>query len=330
MSRHILVVYGDKQSPEYEVSKVTGEALAYTADGPFTVTGMHCEQINSQMLAAIREQHVRKPIDLIVNGFHGGAGENGELAQLLDDLGIPYTHSAAGVSCLAMDKSLFKRALQEAIQETGEKFPNLHFPASITLQAAEDLLSGPAAAPYCFVAKPNASGSSRGLFRISDLRTLNFLKGEGEITKDTLFEIYQPGLEVTCGVLGTGANAQPLPPTAIVKPQVDMLLDYNAKYGQQSVLHITPATRVGLNSKTVAEIARISYFAHTHFRFRTMTRCDFIVDEDGGIHFLEINANPGCTPTSFIPEQAAAIGLNFDGLLKFIVEDARIYWANRA
>ena len=324
---HVLVIQGDRQSPEYDISMVTGNAIFAALQRIEGITASQLEVAaitGSACFSQIIQLHRQKPIDLIINGFLGGAGENGEFPRQLDGMGIPYTHSGAAAAALGMDKVAFKQAFHRACVEQDVEFPSLRLPLTRTYEQVLDNLNSDT--PYYHVAKPNANGSSIGVTLIESVEQLQLLPDPHGL----IYEPYIEGLEVTCGVVGTGPNARALPVTAIVKPQAQMLLDYDAKYVNNSVRHVTPATLEGLLSQEVHnEIARISYFAHTHFGFRTVSRCDFIVDSYGRIHLLEINSNPGCTPKSFIPEQAAAVGLDFQQLIGFFVEDARIYWSNK-
>jgi len=59
---------------------------------------------------------------------------------------------------------------------------------------------------------------------------------------------------------------------------------------------------------------------------RGASRCDFRYDdtqgEPGRLVLLEINTQPGLTPTSLLPEQAAFLGISFPKLCAWMVEHA--------
>jgi D-alanine-D-alanine ligase len=137
-------------------------------------------------------------------------------------------------------------------------------------------------------------------------------------------ERFIEGMEVTCGVLEVpgqhGLEPHALVPTEIV-PRGGTFFDYNAKYTPGASEEITPAR---LSPELTQEIRRLSLEVHGAVGARGFSRTDFIVDRSGQPHVLEINTIPGLTPTSLLPQGAAACGIDFSHLLTILIEGARV------
>ena len=246
---------------------------------------------------------LRAAPDVVFNALHGRWGEDGCVQGLLEWMGLPYTHSGVLCSALAMDKD-----------KTKQLFRSVGLPVVDNLLIARNELVGvhPMRVPY--VIKPNNEGSSVGVYLVNvDAKT------PPELSKDmpdiVMVEAFAPGRELTTTIVGERA----LTVTDIL---TDTWYDYDAKYVEGGSKHVVPA-------KLPDEIfqACLDYAAKAHEALgcRSISRTDFRWDETRGISgliLLETNTQPGMTPTSLSPEQAAVVGISFSDLCCFLVEDA--------
>lgn len=301
MTRHVAVLMGGL-SLEREVSLVSGEACAAALEElGHRVTRIDAGADLPQRLLAVRP-------DVVFNALHGRLGEDGRVQGLLDLLGIPYTHSGVLASAVAMDKPLAKRVFVDA---------GMRCPDGVEVSLGS-LLDGrlPFAPPL--VVKPAAEGSSVGVVILPDA-DLRPLTGRNDLDprQRVLVERYVPGRELTCGILGD----EPLAVTEI-RPR-DGFYDYRAKYTDGFADHVVPAA---IPDEITSLVAEWSLRAHRVLGCRGTSRCDFRWDEaDGvdGLFLLEINTQPGMTPLSLVPEQAAFRGIGFCDLVARLLEAAR-------
>jgi len=301
MRRHVAVLMGGR-SAEREVSLVSGEACAVALEERgFSVTRIDVAVDLPEALTRVRP-------DVVFNALHGRFGEDGRVQGLLDLLGIPYTHSGVLASALAMDKPMAKRLFASA---------GLRCPQGVetTLHA---LLAAPPLPPP-FVVKPAAEGSSVGVVIVpdEDLRPLTERNDLDPATR-LLVESYVPGRELTCAVLGD----EPLAVTEI-RP-VEGFYDYRAKYTDGCAVHLVPAP---LTPDLYERVMEAALAAHRVLGCRGVSRADFRLDpargEEDGLFLLEVNTQPGMTPLSLVPEQAAWRGIPFGDLVERLVEWAR-------
>ncbi|WP_232897297.1 D-alanine--D-alanine ligase [Pontibaca salina] len=284
-------------SAEREVSLSSGrECAAALQDEGFQVVTVDagpdlCDRLQAE-----------KP-DIVFNALHGRWGEDGCVQGVLEWLGIPYTHSGVLSSALAMDK-----------QRTKAVFRNAGLPVMESVIAARDeVRAGHVMAPP-YVVKPNNEGSSVGVYLVHEV-------GDGppkladDMPETVMVETFAPGRELTTTVVGDRA----LTVTDIV---TDGWYDYDAKYRPGGSRHVVPA-------EIPAEIFDLcmdyALRAHQALGCRGMSRTDFRWDERRGAEgliLLETNTQPGMTPTSLSPEQAAVTGTSFGALCRWMVEDA--------
>ena len=300
MTRHVAVLMGGL-SAEREVSLVSGAACAAALEGlGYTVTRIDVGRDLHEVLGRTRP-------DLVFNALHGRYGEDGRVQGLLDQLGLAYTHSGVLASALAMDKPMAKRVFASA---------GLRCPEGVELTLAELMADPPLPPP--FVVKPAAEGSSVGVVIVPD-HDLRPLSDRNDVDPDCrlLVERYVPGRELTCAVLGD----EPLAVTEI-RPN-DGFYDYRAKYTEGFASHLVPAPLSPDLYETVMEAA---LRAHRVLGCRGVSRADFRLDPeqgDTGLYLLEVNTQPGMTPLSLVPEQAAYRGIAFADLVVRLLEQAR-------
>jgi len=299
--KHVAVLMGGFSS-ERPVSLSTGEACARALErAGYRVTRVDVDRTVSQALSSLRP-------DVAFNALHGPFGEDGTIQGILEYLEIPYTHSGVLASALAMDKQQAKRIA-----------------ASVGIPVAEERIMDrfaigpdhPMAPPY--VVKPVVEGSSFGVVIVQKGQTHPpqiIGSSDWRHGDRVMVERYIPGRELTCAVMGDVA----LGVTEII-PAGDNFYDYEAKYAEGGSKHECPAI---LKPFVYQEIQRLSLKAHESIGCMGVTRSDFRYDEhDGdGLVWLEINTQPGMTPTSLVPELAAHAGHSFVDLVTWMVEDA--------
>lgn len=241
--------------------------------------------------------------DVVFNALHGRWGEDGCVQGLMEWLGIRYTHSGVLASALAMDKSRAKQAFREA---------GLPVVDSLIADAADVRARHVMVPPY--VVKPNDEGSSVGVYIVHDGANAPPQLSD-QMPPRVMVETYAPGRELTVAVLGDRA----LGVTEIV---TSGWYDYDAKYTPGGSTHVIPAQ---VPDTIDAACRDYAVRAHDALGCRGMSRTDFRWDESRGLDgliLLETNTQPGMTPTSLAPEQAAHVGLDFPALCAWIVEEA--------
>ena len=296
--RHVAVLMGGL-SAEREVSLTSGAVCAAALQR----LGARVSRVDAGRDIA-RVLTDLKP-DVCFNALHGAWGEDGTVQGVLETLAVPYTHSGVLASALAMDKARAKAVLAAA---------GVPVPGGGLFNRFEAGRRHAMAPPY--VVKPNAEGSSVGVFRVFEGANgppAEILAGDWAFGDEVMIEPYIAGLELAVAVMHT---------KALTVTEIESrtgFYDYEAKYGEGGSLHILPA-RIPAE---VAEAAmRHAVAAHAALGCRGMTRSDFRYDNLNNILvLLEVNTQPGMTPTSLAPEQAAALGLAFDDLVLWITED---------
>ncbi len=301
--RHIAVLMGGWSS-EREISLSTGRgAVAALERLGAKVSPVDAGRDIAEVLARL------KP-DVAVNCLHGPWGEDGTVQGVLETLGIPYTHSGVLASALAMDKNKSKAVLKAA----GVKVPGGGL--YDRFEVARDHVIAP---PY--VVKPNAEGSSVGVFRVfeganrppQELAAENWTYGE-----QVMVEPYIAGRELAVTVMGFAEGPRALAVTDIIS--VSGFYDYEAKYAEGGSRHVLPAD---LPAPVTEEAKRQAVMAHVALGCRGVTRSDLRYDDlKDELVLLELNNQPGMTPTSLVPEQAAFTGMDYDALVLWMVEDA--------
>lgn len=296
---HVAVLLGGLSS-EREVSLVSGAACATALENlGAKVTRVDAGRDLAQVLTAL------KP-DVCFNALHGEWGEDGCVQGVLETLGLPYTHCGVLASALAMDKAKSKAVLAAAgVTVPGGGLYNRH-------DVARDHVMPP---PY--VVKPNAEGSSVGVFLVfegangppQDVVAPSWTYGE-----EVMVEPYIAGMELAVAVMDGKAQTV----TEIV-PRTGFY-DYDAKYAEGGSEHVVPAR---MPAEDFDRALRLSELAHAALGCRGVTRSDLRYDPVKRLLvLLEVNTQPGMTPTSLVPEQAAHLGTSFDQLVLWIVEDA--------
>jgi D-alanine-D-alanine ligase len=303
MSRSVALLMGG-WSPEREVSLSSGRECAKALiDHGYRV---HAIDVARDLAALLRALEPRP--DVIFNALHGVGGEDGTVQAVLDMLGIPYTHSGLRASALAMHKptakTLFRAAGLPVVEDV--------------LAGPEELLADdPMAAP--FVIKPTNQGSTVGvrIVRVGDNAWREEVK-DWRYGDEILVERYVPGRELTVAVMGDRALG-----VCEIIPRSSSFYDYTAKYSPGGSEHLVPAPIPPRDYESALDVA---LRAHQVLGCRGVSRADFRYDDsipgDGRLYLLEVNTQPGMTPTSLVPDIARHAGIGFDELVVWIVENA--------
>jgi D-alanine-D-alanine ligase len=285
-------------SAEREVSLVSGRECARALrDAGFEVTEIDAGRDLPQALAAARP-------DVAFNALHGRWGEDGCVQGLLEWIGLPYTHSGVLASALAMDKARAKAVYADHALPVAE---------GRLCARAEVEADHPIAPPY--VVKPVNEGSSVGVHFVLDGANGPARLGEGA-PETLMVERYVPGRELTVTVMGE----EPLAVTDIIP--LAGWYDYHSKYAAGGSRHVVPAE---IPAEVTTACLDHAVAAHRALGCRGLSRTDFRWDESrgpDGVVLLETNTQPGMTPTSLAPEQAALRGIDFGALCRWLVEDA--------
>lgn len=244
--------------------------------------------------------------EVVVNALHGPWGEDGHVQAVMNLLNVPYTHSGVLASSLALDKARAKSVFRDAGLDIA------HHVVTDRFTAAKDHVMAP---PY--VVKPIYEGSSVGVLIVREGENRPpVILGESAWTHGDLVMIEQfiPGREFTVAVRGDEALAV----TEILTGRE--FYDFEAKYGPGGSSHVLPAP---IDSALTKRAMDASATAHAALGCRGVSRSDFRYDpKTDRLVILEINTQPGMTPTSLVPEQAAHRGISFDALVAWMIEDA--------
>jgi D-alanine-D-alanine ligase len=296
---HVAVLMGG-WSAEREISLISGNACADALERiGAQVTRVDAGRDIAQVLSAL------KP-DVCFNALHGPWGEDGCVQGVLETLNIPYTHCGVLAAAIAQDKTRAKAVMAAAgVCVPGGGLFNRH-------QAAREHVMDP---PY--VVKPNAEGSSIGVFMVfegANSPPQELIAESWTFGDEVLIEPYVRGFELAVAVM----DGKALAVTEIVAKTG--FYDYQAKYGEGGSEHILPAR---INAKATEKAMKMAELAHKALGCRGVTRSDFRYDDiNDNLVLLEVNTQPGMTPVSLAPEQAAYKGIGFDELVRWMVEDA--------
>ena len=303
MKKHVAVLMGGFSS-ERPVSLASGRpcADALEAEG-YRVTRVDVGRDVGAVLADL------KP-DVAFNALHGPFGEDGTVQGILEYLGIPYTHSGVLASALAMNKEQAKRVAKAVgIPVAEAKIAN-----RFTIRNEH-----PMKPPY--VVKPVNEGSSFGVVIVKEGQShppQQIASPEWKYGETVMVERYIHGRELTCAVMGDVALG-----VCEIVPTGHAFYDYDSKYVPGGSKHEVPAK---ISSNIYQKIQTLALKAHQAIGCRGVSRSDFRYDdrhsENGEVVWLEVNTQPGMTPTSLVPEIAAQAGHSFGDLLSWMVEDA--------
>lgn len=241
--------------------------------------------------------------------IHGTPGENGRLQGYFDMLGIPY--SCCGVLAAALTFNKF--ACNQYLKGFGVRIAealSLRQGQSVSDEDVIEKIGLP-----CFI-KPSLGGSSFGVTKVKSREQIQpaiakaFEEGE-----EVIIEAFMDGTEITCGCYKTKEKSVVFPITEVVTH--NEYFDYDAKYNGQ-VDEITPAR---IADELRDRVQMLTSAIYDILGAQGIIRIDYIITEGKKINLLEVNTTPGMTPTSFIPQQVRAAGLNITDVMTDIIEN---------
>jgi len=301
-AKHVVVLKGG-WSPERDVSLSTGRGCA----DALRQSGYRVTEVDAGR--DIADQLLKIKPDVVFNALHGRWGEDGCVQGLLEILNIPYTHSGVLASSLAMHKERAKAIFAAA---------GLPVAQSVVVPREEAAAGHVMEPPY--VIKPVNQGSSVGVFiiRQGDNRPpAELTSPDWNLGDEVMAERYIAGRELSCAVMGSEA----LGVVEIIANT--QFYDYEAKYAAGGSRHEVPAK---IEADVYAEVQRVALAAHRALGCRGVSRADFRFDDTKPskpeLILLEVNTQPGMTPTSLVPELANLAGYSYAELVSWMVEEA--------
>ncbi|SHN48294.1 D-alanine--D-alanine ligase [Erythrobacter sanguineus] len=304
---HVAVLMGGWAN-ERAVSLSSGTGVADALESK----GHRVTRIDMTRDVALR-LHEAKP-DVVFNALHGVPGEDGTVQGMLDLMGLAYTHSGLATSVIAIDKQLTKQALVPH---------GIPMPGGRIVTRAELYERDPLPRPY--VLKPVNEGSSVGVAIVTENGNVGNpispdAKGPWQEFAELLAEPFIRGRELTTAVIDGADGPRALGVTELV---IDNgFYDYEHKYTEGRTLHVFPAK---LPPEITALCEQYAVKAHQVLGCHGTSRTDFRWDDEAGeagLFVLETNTQPGMTPLSLVPEQAAACGIAYADLVEMLVAEA--------
>ena len=295
--KKIMLIYGGISS-EREISIISSEGIYNSLlRNNYEVIKIDADELLEQKINEI------KP-DVIFNALHGYWGEDGQVQRIIEKTKVPYTHSGVNSSEVAMDK-----------YRAGEEFINnkILYPKTKLIYFNE--LENYNQSKFPFVLKPRNDGSSVGVSIIKNNSDKEKYIKKNSNFSEVLVQEFIKGKEIQVAIIGDKAIG-----SIEIVPKNEFY-DYESKYFDSGeTQHILPP-RISKKEKELVE--KIALQAHKLLKCKGISRSDFILDENNKeFYLLELNTQPGMTPTSLVPEIAKAEGIGFDKLINWILNDA--------
>lgn len=244
-----------------------------------------------------------KRSDIVFMALHGANGEDGRIQAAFDLMGIKYTGTDYLSSAICMDKAITKEYFLMG---------NVPTPKSVTVFKGEDIRSMAEIVGYPLVLKVSRGGSSVGVYMVTNKEELLNTANEAFRYEDkVLLEEFIKGREFTCGLL----EGRALPVVEIAP--VEGFYDYKNKYQAGSTIETCPANISPELTRKIQEAAELAYKV---LHLQTYARIDFMTDTEENVYCLEANTLPGMTPTSLLPQEAVAEGMDYGSLCEHIIE----------
>ena len=295
--KKVMLISGGISS-EREISLISGHEVAKSLDR------LGYEIVNIDANQNLLEEIKKNKTDVIFNALHGTWGEDGEVQKIIELTNIPYTNSGIKASKLAMDKHKSSKIFQEI---------NLNYPKTIlsSLKSIKDKNY----MDYPYVLKPRNEGSSVGVAIINNERDKIKYLNQNKDRDEILIQEFIKGKEIQVAIYGDNKTG-----SIEIEPKNDFY-DYESKYFDDGeTKHIIPPS---ITNEQVETVERLALMAHNALGCKGISRTDFILENNSGIFYiLEVNTQPGMTPTSLVPEIAKFHGISFDELIDWILNDA--------
>jgi D-alanine-D-alanine ligase len=301
-------------SAEREVSLMSGTGVLAALKGQ----GVDAQAFDpaQQDLSHLKTLGVQR----VFIALHGRHGEDGTVQGALELLGIPYTGSGVMASAMAMDKVMTKRVWASV----GLPTPRWQWLAPDD-QSRHRIQSVPDELGLPLIVKPPREGSSIGITKVLGYSHMQeAVSLAARYDADVLCEEFIDGIELTCPVLGEGAQARALPVVRIDAP--DGNYDFEHKYFSDATGYRCPS---GLGAAEEAEVQRLTLAAYQVLGCRGWGRADLMMRSAGAkadrrIFLLEMNTSPGMTSHSLVPMSARAAGMSYEALCLALLHSARL------
>ena len=266
-----------------------------------------------EAVKAMRKEHPERLIgpnvieicsqsDIVFLALHGRNGEDGRIQAMFDLLDIKYTGTDYLSSALAMDKTISKELFHKY------KIPTAK---SITI-SQEDKQAVETWNIYPCIAKVNCGGSSVGVYKAENREELHTVLAKAfQLESRVIIEQYIEGREFSVGVMEGKAL-----PIIEIAPKVGFY-DYKNKYQAGTTIETCPAD---LDHNITAAMQACAESVYKVLRLQTYARVDFRMDDELNFYCLEANTLPGMTPISLLPQEAAAVGMEFPELCQQIID----------
>lgn len=238
--------------------------------------------------------------DVVFMALHGENGENGKIQAYFDLMGITYTGTDYVSSAICMDKGLTK-----------DMFIRYGIPTPQGIRLKKGAVESEKV-PYPCIVKASCGGSSVGVtIARNDEEYENAKQIAFSYDDEAIIEQYIQGREFSCGVLDGKAL-----PVIEIAPLVGFY-DYKNKYQAGSAIETCPAE---ISPEKTAEMQHYAEEAFRVLRLKNYARMDFMMSKTGELYCLEANTLPGMTPTSLLPQEAAAVGIGYEDLCEKLIE----------
>jgi D-alanine-D-alanine ligase len=316
--RIVVGVLRGGPSHEYDVSLKTGASVLSALNREkYEPRDIFIDRNGQWHLHGIpaNPERVLRGVDVVFNALHGHYGEDGQVQRVLEQLGVPYTGSAAHPSAIAFNKHRTREAVlalgvkvPHGVLLDGERITDIHQTA---LQLFRSL-------PQPSILKPVDGGSSFGMALADSFHALeDGLRHVLEHSKRILVEEFIKGREATVGVIDNFRNERTyaLMPVEIIPPQDAKFFDTEAKYSGRSIERV-PAQ---FSDQSKAMLANAARAVHEGLGLAHYSRSDFIVSPRG-IYFLEVNTLPGLTSESLLPKALEAGGTTLPQFIDHVLQ----------
>lgn len=317
MARTVVGVLRGGASSEYDLSLKTGGAVLNSLpENEYDVRDIFIDKKGYWHLRGMPTEPLRAvtQVDIVVNGLHGGAGEDGRVQRILDQGHIPYTGSRAAPSALALNKIQTALVLKRA---------GIQMPHSIGFTLSQQIDTGEMAKkvfsrfgpPY--IVKPGNEGASRGIALSATIVSLpDVLADVLDAFGSALVEEFVIGDEATVGIIEgfRGEDLYALPPARVVYPESSQYLHFD-HHRSSDIRHLVPSDFTDMEKRALMDAARA---AHRALGLRDSSRSDFIVTRRGP-YLLEVNSLPGLYENAAMPRLLESVGAGVKDYLTHLI-----------
>ena len=295
--KKVMLIYGGISS-EREISIISSKGINDS------LIRNNYEVIKIDADENLESQIKKYKPDVIFNALHGTWGEDGKVQKIIELTKVPYTNSGIKASELAMDK-----------HKSSEIFTKINLSYPNTILSSLKLIKNEAIMDYPYVLKPRNEGSSVGVGIIKNDEDKKRYFDQNQERDEILIQEFIEGKEIQVAVYGDNKTG-----SIEIDPKNEFY-DYESKYfdnGQTK--HIIPPR---ITDQQIVFVEKLALKAHNALGCKGISRTDFILEKESGIFYiLEVNTQPGMTPTSLVPEIAKSKGTGFDELINWILNDA--------